>query len=446
MRCILILGACTGAVVLLVGMGGCPGSVPSVGNPQSDSGNAKDPDPTASNVFMLRVARHSDQPLLDEDVDEVFAEASRLLQTVQTECPDVATDVTFLRSDTVETFDVGEAVITTERYPNGLDAVFDLPQDIKVVHALVGVCGVDEPADVATILGCATFGGSVVIVASAPPDVWAHEWGHVLGLGHRDDCRRNMMHSYEIDTNAVNQQERRAFLTPAPRAKALKITAPERSAPCTERLRRSKDEPADTWVDRVVRRRYLAGIPHELTGDCDTEALVRLRDWRTGDTPEHSLRNVIRLLGLAGDADACDLLIAQVLERTGELSSDQFNAVAEAFLALGRLVEHDSGDSALRFLIEGTDPRRWEQCGVEWSFATYSGERLHRLLARLSILALGLSDSETALDHLRALRQRIDDGTLVADPFADQVDEAIARLEGAAAGEDARSDRPRRIR
>ena len=66
------------------------------------------------------------------------------------------------------------------------------------------------------ILGCAYRGGSVVIVSHAPADVWAHEWGHVQGLNHRDDCETNIMHSYELQTDAVNTTEKNAFLSDTP--------------------------------------------------------------------------------------------------------------------------------------------------------------------------------------------------------------------------------------
>ena len=115
---------------------------------------------TASNIFSLSIARHIDQELSNEFVDSVFAEATRLLQTVEMECPDVATDVAFQRNGMVETFTEGSAVITSER---DLDRVFALPFDIKVVAAMIGVCGIVDPSGMSVILGCATSGESLVI-------------------------------------------------------------------------------------------------------------------------------------------------------------------------------------------------------------------------------------------------------------------------------------------
>ena len=426
MRRVPVWLTCWGVSVWCAALVGCPGSLPLDGSSAPGNGDSGKSDPPESHVFALRVARHLGEPFSGESVDEVFAEASWLLQTVQTECPDVATDVTFARSGLVETFDDVPAVITTEA---DLDRVFALPQDIKIVHALVGVCGVELPGDVATILGCATFGGSVVIVAGAPADVWAHEWGHVQGLVHRDDCPRNLMHSFEIDTNAVNQAESHAFLTATPGSASLRIIAPQAAEEPAEYLTQHPDEPIGAWLERVVRRRYLAGVPQYVTADCDAAAVLRLREWCPSLAFERDRRNIIRMLGLVGDAGAVDLLVAQVLDHSGELSGYQFDAVAEAFLALGRLVEHDPSGSALGFLIEGTDPHEWRRRSVDWHFPPYAGAELHRLLACLSILALGISNSEAALAHLRVLRRRIDDGALAAVDFADQVDEAVARFD-----------------
>ncbi len=438
--------------MLLTGLVGCPGSMPSTGGTPPSNRNVDDPvQPDApaslavpsapeSSLLALTVARHVEQPFSGAEVDQVFTRASRLLQTVQNECPDVATDVTFTRSGPVETFDEVPMVITTEA---DLSAVFAQPQEVKIVHALVGVCGVELPADVVTILGCATPGGSMVIVAGAPPDVWAHEWGHVQGLGHRDDCRSNIMHSFELDTNAVDQHESRAFLTPISDSMTYRAMGPETPVAAADHLMRDAGETAEVWLERVLERRYLTGVPRQLAADCDAEAISHLMEWCSEPMIPGARRNLIRLLGLAGDARICDMLIEQVYDHSGELSGDEFNVVAEAFLALGRLVEHDASGSAVDFLIEGTAPCTWDERGVEWRLASYDGAKLHALLARLSVLALGVSNSETALAHVRELRGRIDVGALSADDFADQVDEALARLEGRVAPAVLKSASPR---
>lgn len=414
---------------MLAALSGCPGTVPSGDGASSAAVGRKDPEPSPPvfNVFSLRVARHEDQPFSERNVDEVFFEASRLLQTLQTDCPDVATNVTFLRDGPVEVFTAGESVITTE---NQLDALFDAPQDITIVHALVGVCGIRLPASVATILGCATTRGSMVIVAEAPPDVWAHEWGHVQGLGHRDDCPSNLMHAFEIETHAVNPTESRAFLTPTPSGKLLREPTSEARVELVDHLLREADEPLEGWLERIVGRPYLAGLPVRLALECDAAAVGRLMARCQDVALAPGRTNVNRLLGLSADGRACHLLIEQVLEAAGELDGERFRAVAEAFLALGRLLAHDPSGTALTFLVTGTDPSSWADQDVQWRFGPYAGPRLHQLLARLSILALGVSGTEAAREYLELLQEQIEAGVLDAGPFADQVDEALLRVRG----------------
>ncbi|MCP4589318.1 MAG: hypothetical protein GY842_01100 [bacterium] len=416
------------AVALVSGQLGCPGAVAPSGGGRSGGGQPDPNDSTSppTHAFLLDVARHVDEPFTEAEVDALFAEASRLLQTAQPECPDVATGVSFLRNATLDVFHGGSAVVTTEA---DLDALFDLPYDIKIVRGLVGVCGVEIPEDVATILGCATFGGSLVITSMAPADVWAHEWGHVQYLEHRDDCARNLMHSYELDTNAVNTTESQAFLTPTPGGPALRIGAgvPTRQPP-THLLRRI-DEPADGWLNRVLRRRYSAGVPYELAVGGDADAVSGFASWCSMDTAPQARCNAVRLTGLAGDERACAALIELITTPVGGLDDDAFAVVSEAFLALGRLAERDPTGETLAFLISGTQPEWWADRGIRWRFAGYSGEGLHRLLARLSILGLGLSGCDASLDHLHMLQGRVDAGLLDAEVFGSQIDEAIARLE-----------------
>jgi hypothetical protein len=416
-----------GVGIGLAALAGCGTSLPKSTNPPAGNQNANDNAEAGSNLFNLRVARHEREVFTEADVDAVFSEASRLLQTVQTECPDVATDVTFARADTIETFNDVPDVITTDAQ---LEDALALPQDFKIIHAMVGVCGVDIPSDVATIVGCATSGGSVVIVSEAPADVWAHEWGHVLGLDHRDDCARNIMHSYELDTNAVNNTEHNAFLGPAPGARRLKAIAPTAAEPesgC------ATSAAADVSLEELIGRRYPAGIPADLAGRIDFAATARLRTWCADAASATVRRNANRIVGLRGDAGACDLLMRQIVEPVGELTRDEFDAVAEALLALGRLVNRDPSGAALGFLTEGSDPQAWARRGIAWSFAGGDSEATNRILARLSILALGLAQNDAALTHLHGLRAQIDCGTLAAEDFADQVDEAIARCDGSAA-------------
>ena len=392
-------------------------------------------DPDAAHTFSLRVARHVEQPFSELEVDAVFQEAGRLLQTVQTECPDVAANVTFQREGALETFDVAPAVITTE---SQLDAVFDLPHDFKIAHAMVGVCGIVDPDDMAIILGCAATGNSVVIVADAAPDVWAHEWGHVQGLPHRDTCPRNIMHSFEIETNAINDFERNAILTSTPSFAAIRSMAPI-DPHTAQPLARTATETIPHWLSRLLTKRYVGGVPARVLPSASREvtAELRLMLWDSGFRGPR--RNVVRALGFSGEFDVFGDLTGEIESPQGELTLDEFGVVGEAFLALGRLVPHDPTDEALAYLIAGTDAETWRTRALQWRFQSHENERLHRLLARLSIMGLGVSGDPRALEHLRTLAET-DDALSALDELRQQADYLLGLLERPKTA--ARSDLP----
>ncbi len=394
-------------------------------NPNTEPGTT--PDPSATNTFSLRVARHVDQSFPNDRVDSVFAAANTLLQTVQTECPDVATDVIFKREGPVETFDVTPSILTTE---SQLDDVFNQPFDIKIVNAMIGVCGISSTDDMSLILGCAAEGESLVIVSEADPDVWAHEWGHVQGLGHRDDCPRNLMHAFELQTNAVNEFERDAFLTPTP-PPSPRIALPSLALlpdKHIESLAPMTDEPLEFWLQRTVTKSFLAGVPADAFRRLDSRATEPLTAMMTNPAYDGVRHNLVRALGFAHDPAACPQLIDQIDQTTGPLTYEQFATLAESFLALGRLVPDDPSNRALNFLVDATDVSAASAAAVSWQFGGYAGMSAQRLCARLAIIALSTTTDRRAANHLHNLREQISAGQLPQE-FTDQVNEAIARMD-----------------
>ncbi len=408
-----------------LGLAGC-GVMPQVGDP--GGGDGKEVQPF---TFQISVSRHEEQPFSEQRVNRVFTTANALLLSDDSDCSDVSCPVTFERDGSVSTFNDAPAIITTEAQ---LDAVFDDPGDIKVVTLMVGVCGSPSADDVSLVLGCAFTGGTAVLVQDAPPDVWAHEWGHVQGLPHRDDCARNLMHAFELETDAVNTTERDAFLsaTPGQGFLAFKSIFEGQPIPIEETQSATpldSEEPAS--LGDLMNRRYLAGLPTALLN----RHQLRLRgaDLLTQLSNEPSPRNranVVRVLGLTQVIEACESMLTACGSISGELEIDELDELIEQILALGRLADIDDSKRTTDLLLAGSDPSFWHNRNLMLRLDDDRRLGLEDALARVCVLGLGLSKDPTAPEHLLALKRKAQ-ANPQADPwFIPQVDEALARIEG----------------
>lgn len=380
---------------------------------------------------QLTIARHIDQPLSEQRVNRVFSTANALLQGVDNNCPDVACPVTFERSQAIATFDDSPAIVTTEEQ---LDLVFANPADIKIVTLMVGVCGSPAANDVSLVLGCASTGGTAVLVQDAPPDVWAHEWGHVQGLPHRDDCARNLMHAFELETNAVDATERDAFLSPVPGQNFLAFKAIAKEQPVESQQDNDKapqlvgETPS---LEDLMSRRYLAGFPSALFDRHELNLQSRnLLEQMKGESSPRSRANIARALGLSHDLAACESFLASCGSIAGELNIDEVDELIERIIALGRLASVDGTNETTEFLLAGSDPSFWQNRNLELRLEDGQRINLENALARICVLGLGLSTDPEASNRLRELRQKATT-TPRTDPwFIPQINEALARIEG----------------
>jgi hypothetical protein len=170
-------------------------------------------------VHYLTVNRHdSVNPSLinKTTVRARFEYASSILQINTHECygEEVACCVAFALQGDVGTFGgAGLDIIDDEQE---LNQVWAKPGNFKVVNAInfcegKGVC----PKYINDMLvGCAQCPSdppNAIVIAAAPGDVWAHEFGHTRGLYDRDDCEKWIMHPTALFTNAVNTWECDSF-------------------------------------------------------------------------------------------------------------------------------------------------------------------------------------------------------------------------------------------
>jgi hypothetical protein len=165
----------------------------------------------AARTYTLSVSRHRDAPALsDDDVRRILDQASKMLTKNPSESKppnSVACDVTFVLKGPVRTFGSADAPALVDE--GHVDAVHRVDSDIrdvdfhvKVVDKITNFCRIRNPSG---FNGCSfppEFHSIIVVHPkmhtdpsdpSGPPLpkfpdhlLWAHEFGHLTGLGHRD--------------------------------------------------------------------------------------------------------------------------------------------------------------------------------------------------------------------------------------------------------------------
>jgi hypothetical protein len=174
---------------------------------------------SAQKTYSLQVSRHESVALSADEVDEILADMSKILQkdSAHVSPPNnVRCNVTFKRKGPVATFGSPnrQGIIDTRA---DRDAVHREDADVKVVNEINFCRG--EPAKFA---GCAwppPLGRRSMIVVRNPPApfpgiLWAHEFGHRTGLRHRSDALA-LMTICDLKGNQVQvtQDECNCFLS-----------------------------------------------------------------------------------------------------------------------------------------------------------------------------------------------------------------------------------------
>jgi hypothetical protein len=170
---------------------------------------------SAQKTYSVSVSRHSGVPELTEgEVKKILADASKLLQKnsghVDTE-DNVKCNVTFTLKDPIRTFASPDTPAIVDK-PN-LDAVHRVGADVagvdfhvKVVDKITNFCRFPDQPGGLGFRGCSfppNFRSIIVVhpkrhIDRADPTgpflqtfpdriLWAHEFGHLVGLGHRPE-------------------------------------------------------------------------------------------------------------------------------------------------------------------------------------------------------------------------------------------------------------------
>ena len=185
---------------------------------------------SAQQTYSLSVSRHRAVPALsDGDVRRILADASRMLQKNPRHDgdDDVACNVTLTLKGSVGTFASPNTPVVDR---DNIDAVHRVDANVTGVDFHVKVvkeinfCRPDLPAE--PFVGCSfsppDFRSMIVVhpklhkdaqgrPLSRYPDhlLWAHEFGHLTGSGHRDDDQLALMTRCPLNTQFLNISDAR---------------------------------------------------------------------------------------------------------------------------------------------------------------------------------------------------------------------------------------------
>lgn len=174
---------------------------------------------TYAQTTYLTVGRHVDTPFTNESFDSAMAFVNirlRMDDQISESCVDVPCTARFQRSGDVTTFgtsgDGFDIISTSEEMEQLLDGSVSKSR-VNVVSEITFCDGYNPSA-----IGCSRQPGYYFVVeawvVNGRGDVFLHEYGHTVGLGHRDNCGINVMagnKSLLVDGRAVDKAECEAF-------------------------------------------------------------------------------------------------------------------------------------------------------------------------------------------------------------------------------------------
>lgn len=159
-------------------------------------------------------------------------------------------------------------------------------------------------------------------------------------------------------------------------------------------------------VKQFVSQTYIHGVPYEQASKYDSRQVPELLAMLGNPQEEANWPNVVVVLGIIGDPQTVEPLIAFAGKGEGTLSHPQYIAKSSVLMALGYLINKSKDQKAFAFLTESLNPNVWQKRGLGWT-SPYQAKMEERnlQLTKMAILGLALSGTPQAADALRSLQQ-----------------------------------------
>lgn len=297
-------------------------------------------------IDSFELACEDDTPLMTTpEIDAALAGAETMLRT-DSGTLDVAADVRFSRSGMVRIapsnglFDIDSA--------GELASACLVPGFALVTNSISFCSGTGS-----SIIGCATAGCMIVVPNGnglARNALWAHEFGHTRGLGHRTGATL-LMNPTINTTGDINASERDAFQNPVTAAVSGFLSAETEVDPALP-------------VEQFVAQSFVHGVPYAQAATYGSAAVPTLVWILKNPAWESKWSHAATVLAVIGDQAAVDAVIEFIREPgAGEVTRERRWARGNAVLSLGYAANRGNA-KALQYLQYGLDPRGWSQLGL----------------------------------------------------------------------------------
>jgi len=332
----------------------------------------------------------------DSDDDFACAEDFNQLPLVNNAGP-----ATYALSGSVGTYN-GNANISSESI---FDAVIATPGYVKVVNSITWCGGFG-----ANIIGCAPVGGTSMMVVrmggSAEGSLWAHEYGHTVGLYHRADSKGIMNATWNGNQDEVTSTECTAFVSRAinnPFNDSGIDTAASTASSREDikpRVFTSSDDielPPDMTLAEFVRETYIHGTPVRLAEKFSGRTSTKLLTEMLFDSSESDhWGNIVFTLGVIGGEDA----VPHIIDWLEVQSSDKMDWTAvrqssAGMMGLGYLANRTGDSQVLSYLAQ--------KAGSRGRSSDFERAEMDEAIADSAAIGLAMIGSAKAFDLLEEL-------------------------------------------